>query len=203
MSGAADPNLPVMVVEDGTMPLGANSYVTTAYASAYIAANQHIAPQWEALASWQQNALLMWATKYIDQRATWNGVPTSQYLNEGGNAVNFVAEWPVVPQLNPVVQSLRWPRYGVYDIDTTPIQSNVVPRQVQEATVEMARYNIGVDLSMWRPQDGLTEIRADVVTIKFDSNYTLPSVPDHISFIIRGIGTISSGRTFGAKIRRN
>lgn len=206
MSGTTSPpdttNLPAMVVEDGSIVAGANSYATLAYANAYMAANIHGNPQWLALTQLEQQALLIWATRYLDQRATWNGITATAYLyREGG--VNVIDRWAVhtiPPNFTP--QVLRWPRFGVWDIDNNPIWFNQMPKQLLDATCEMARYLIAQDRSLERPQDGLTELKVDVLSIKFLPDYELPQVPDQISFMIRGLGSISSGRTYGAKIRR-
>jgi hypothetical protein len=66
----------------------------------------------------------------------------------------------------------------------------------------MARYLITQDRSLERPQDGLKELKLDTMTLIFRDNYVLPIVPSEISYIIRGIGTISSGTTNFSKVRR-
>lgn len=201
MSGSL-PDLPELVVEDGSMPAGANSYVTLDYMNAYISGNFHAAPAWFALDTPTQTSLLIMATRYLDQRATWNGVTTASY-DALEDSTNYIETWAVLPSPNTEpTQSLRWPRTGVFDIDGNCIPGNVIPKQLMDATCEMARYMIAQDRSIERPQDGLSELKVDVVTLRFAPNYTLPEVPDQISFMIRGLGTISSGRTYGARIRR-
>ena len=190
------------VVEDGTMVPNANSYVTVEDATDYLSANIHASPAWVALTLSDQQALLIWATRYLDSRATWNGIPTSDFL-ANPTSFNVVGTWAVFPSPGdiPPQQALRWPRAGARDCDGVPIASNTIPRQLKAATAEMARYLIATDRSLERPQDGLTELKVDVITIKF-REYELPIVPNEISYILRGLGTISSGRTNFSKITR-
>lgn len=189
------------IVEDGTLVPNSNSYIDVAGATDYLAANIHVSASWAALTLDVQQYLLAWASRYLDQRATWNGTPASQFLGNP-DVTNLVATWavPAIPDVQ-TQQSMRWPRSGVRDVDGTPIPSNVIPRQLQEATAEMARYLIQNDRSLERPQDGLVELKVADIMIKF-RDYELPIVPSEISYILRGLGTISSGRTNFSKISR-
>jgi hypothetical protein len=191
------------IVEDGTIVPNANSYVAVQTACDYLDENIHVGPQWEALTLDSQQKLLAWATRYLDHRAIWDGIPTADYL-ASPVACNVVSTWAAYsPLLNTTSpQALRWPRANVYDIDGRLIGMNEIPLQLIQATCEMARYLIDVDRSVERPQDGLLELKIDVVTMKFAPDYTLPNVPADISFILRGLGSISSGRTNFSKIRR-
>lgn len=171
------------VVEDGSQVSGANSYTSVAEATTYLAANIHASAAWVALITSDKELLLEWASRYLDQRARWNGTPTSQATS------------------NPVQQAMRWPRSGVKDVDGNVIASDTIPKALKDAVAEMARYLIADDRSVERPQDFLTELRAADVTLKF-KDAVLAIVPSEVSFIIRGLGTISSGRFSFAKITR-
>lgn len=164
------------LVEDGTGLTGATSYASVAEADAYLAQNIHVLPTWRTLPSTTKQALLAWASRYLDQRANWYGTRTK--ANSG----------------------LRWPRTGVRDLDGNAIGSTVVPREVKAATIEMARYLIAEDRSDDRGQDALKELQVDVIKLVFDNSYRLPEVPNEIQFILRGLGTISAGRPTHAKI---
>jgi len=48
----------------------------------------------------------------------------------------------------------------------------------------------------------LKEMKIDVITLVFKQDYTLPIVPAEISYILKNLGTIGSGRTNFAKITR-
>ena len=196
-------------VEDGSIvygPPASNSYVTVQYADDYLLQNHFVGPMWSSLSISDKQLLLAWATRYLDQRASWNGQTANSFLANPGNAnvvggfviyPNAYEEFPVLPQ-----QPLRWPRAGVFDIDGNPIPYNVIPIQLQNAVCEMARYLLVSDRSVERPQDGLNELKVDVITLTFKSDYILPIVPSEIGLMIRGLGTISSGYTNFAKIKK-
>jgi hypothetical protein len=320
-----------LVVEDGSMVAGANSYVTVQEADDYIIQNFHAWPAWNALNLPTKQQLLAWACRYVDQRATWYGEQTSSAWALGLRFSPPIANWIIPPgplpgfggplppiatlQVNagpanirmisaspssgvmvpgqsiivtilfnttvvvaggtpsltlndggvanytsgsgttalaftyivgaedyttslapassnalnlngatikdlggnnaslttpsvfggstwPWLQSMRWPRLGVFDVDNNPIPPNVIPYQLKQACMEMARYLIAQDRSLERPQDGLKELKVDVITLVFQPGYTLPIVPGEIGYIIRNLGTIGSGRTNFAKIVR-
>lgn len=167
------------VVEDGTGLPDANSYVTVEEADDYLIQNIHVFPTWDALDDEDKKYLLSWSSTYLDQKARWNGVKT--YPNSG----------------------LRWPRTGVYDKDGFPIPSDVIPEQLKQATIEMARYLMQTDRSQDRSQDGLKEVQVDVIRLVFNENYRLPEIPNEINFILQGLGSVSGGQMAFAKIIRS
>ena len=138
------------VVEDGTIVTGANSYVTVAYADSYLIQNHFVWPVWDSLDTAQKELLLAWASRYLDQRATWNGQTSSTWLANPGivNTVGGFVTYPASYEEYPVIppQPMRWPRAGVFDIDNNPIPFNVIPLQLMNAVCEMAR-NFDHDLS--------------------------------------------------------
>lgn len=189
------------IVEDGTMVANSNSYTTVAYCDTYLMANSFMYPLWQALDLLQQQLVLVWASRYIDQRATWNGRMRSEAM-QFGDETNLVATWASPPEFSPVPQqSMRWPRVNVRDIDGNVIAYDTIPYQLQDAVCEMARYLFQYDRSLERPQDFLTELKAGDVTLKF-RDAVLAIVPSEVSYIIRGLGTVASGRTNFSKIRK-
>lgn len=165
-------------VEDGTGLPDANSYLTVAEANGFIATNILAFAAWDALDEPSKEAVLIYASRYLDNRTDWRGqksVPTS---------------------------GLRWPRMGVSDRDGIPIEDDEVPVEVKQATAELARFLAQNDLAASRPQDGLKQVTADVVTLIFNENYRLPKMPSEVAWILSGLGTVTGGgRGFG-KIRR-
>lgn len=178
-----------------------NSYLTVDEADTYIQANIHAYSTWQALDTLTRQQLLVWACRHLDQRATWNGVQTSSWL-QNPVLTNFVAQWavPAVSQSVPN-QSMRWPRANVCDQDNNPIPSNVIPSQLKEACAEMARYLINDDRSLERPQDFLTELKAADLTLKFRDS-VLAIIPSEVAYILRGLGYVSSGRVNFSKIHK-
>jgi hypothetical protein len=158
-----------VVVEDGTVVEDANSYIDVAFAEAYLEANIHVFPTWEDLDDDSKAALVVWATRYLDQRAAWKGYKTTE------------------------TSALRWPRTGVYNRDGILIDPNEIPEQLKQATAEMARYLISSDRSIERGTDGLTRLKVDVIELEFDKNYRFPEVPNEINILLAGLGTINGG----------
>ena len=195
------PNSFTFIVEDGSMVPNSNSYLTVEEADIYISQNFHAYPTWQALDLLTKQQLLAWACRYLDQRATWNGVLSSIWLSDP-SGTNYVASW-AVPNSNyqTFKQSMRWPRANTQDIDGFKIPSNIIPQALKDACAEMARYLITSDRSLERPQDFLTELKAGDVTLRFRDS-VLAIVPSEVSYIIRGLGYVSSGRTNFSKIRK-
>ncbi len=166
------------IVETGQGIPFSNSYVTVEEADDYLAANIHANPAWTLLDDEDKEAMLVWASRYLDQRAIWNGSPTAQG------------------------QSMRWPRTGVYDADGFYIDDHTIPQQLKSAVIEMARYLIGTDLSSPQGSDGLSKLKVDVIELTFNGNQKLSEVPSSIALILTGLGTIKSGLGGHAKILR-
>lgn len=169
----------VLIVEDGTIVPNANSFVTVAEADEYLQANIHVWPVWSDLSEESKEALLIWATRYLDQRAIWKGRKTNN------------------------TSALRWPRTGVKDADGEWIGDFTIPPQLKQATIEMARYLIESDRSTDRPQDGLSRLKVDVIELVFNQDYRLPEVPNEINMILSGLGLIKTGQGGYARINRS
>lgn len=166
------------LVEDGTGVPGANSYVSIADADNLLQTNIHASSEWMALSLANKQALLMNASRYLDDRTRWNGTRVSE------------------------TSGLRWPRTGVSDRDGFLIPANTIPTQLRFATAEMARFNMAEDRTVERSQDAISRLKADVVELEFVEGYRLPKVPEHMRYLLLGLGTIAgSGVTFGKVIR--
>ena len=178
------------VVEDGTgTNAAANSYVSVAEADDLITANIHVNSRWIALSEPDRQRLLVWASRYIDTQTKWRGEKTvTGTINATGVRTG---ESP-----------LDWPRTGVCDRNNVLIGPNQIPSQLKLATAEMARYLIDSDRSVERDQDGLERVKADVVEIEFLPGYRLPQVPNHMQYLIDGLGAISGGTFRFAKAVR-
>lgn len=157
------------VVEDGTGIPNATSYVSVEDADDIITMNIHASTAWMALDDSVKERLLAWASRYLDERARWFGRKTHE------------------------LSGLRWPRTGVTERDGLVLSENIVPRQLKIATAEMARYLIEEDRSTERSQDSLVRLKADVIELEFSEGYRLPHVPSHMTYLIKGLGTISTG----------
>ena len=162
-------------VEDGAGLSNATSYVSVEDADDILIMNIHAAPAWMALSLDVKQRLLSWASRYLDERARWFGRKTVE------------------------TAALRFPRSGVRDRDGIHIDANEIPRQLRVATAEMARYLIDADRTVERDQDALISLKADVVEMEFVEGYRLPKVPEHVGYLLQGLGSIGAG--FKAVIR--
>lgn len=166
------------IVEDGTGVPGANSYVTVGEADDYLSANIFVGPAWDLLDTETKEKLLIWASRYLDQHAIWRGYPT----------------YPSA--------ALGWPRSYVRTCAGVPVSAYVIPLQIKQATMEMARYLMVGDRSAPRAQDGIEEIKVDVIEIKFDSSYVLTKVPDELNWMLDCLGTLRGGTGGFGRIKR-
>lgn len=164
-------------VETGDIVPGANSYVTVEEADDYLAANIHVGPVWTAQTTETKERLLVWASRFLDQRAAWNG------------------------KVIAADQPMRWPRSGVKNSDDIAIAPDSIPRQLKEAVVEMARYLIE-DRAAQSSQDSLKKLKVDVIEFEFREGATIPEIPGEISNLLAGLGSLLSGPRNFAKIRR-
>lgn len=157
------------VVENGSGNPAATSYLSIEEANDILALNIHITAEWAALVDADKERLLAWASRYLDERTRWFG----HRVNEASG--------------------LRWPRVGVIDRDGLLIASTVIPQQLKVAVAEMARFLMVADRSAERDQDGLARLKADVIELEFREGYKLPKVPEHMQFILAGLGAVSTG----------
>lgn len=178
------------VVETGSgADSTANSYVSVSEADDIITANIHADPSWTALTQDQRERLLVFATKYLDDRTNWQGYKT---------VTGAVGSDGVTTGASP----LRWPRTGVCNRDGVLIGSKEIPIQLKAATAEVARYMVAQDRTVERDQDGLVRVKADVVEIEFLEGYRLPEVPNNVQYLLAGLGYIAGGGvTFSPAIR--
>lgn len=111
----------MLIVEDGSIVTGAESYCTVDYADTYHENRGNTA--WAALTTAQKEAALRLATDYMLQmfRARWQGYRVTD------------------------TQSLDWPRYNVI-VDGYYVDSDIVPDIVQRACAEFALRASGGDL---------------------------------------------------------
>lgn len=167
------------IVEDGSGIPGANSYVTVEEADDYLVQNIHVSEAWAALDQTNKEYLLSWASRYLDQHARWNGYQTYPTL------------------------TLKWPRMYVRDPNGCGfLDPHAIPVQIKQATMELARHLMQDDLSAPRGQDGLKEVKVDVIEIVFNSDYRLPKVPPELQWLLDGLGALKGGSSAYVKIRR-
>jgi hypothetical protein len=174
----------MLIVEDGTIVPNANSYVTVLELDNYMSVRPTTA-EWEDLDTSDKEAYLRWATRLLDQRATFYGHKTD------------------------TTSALRWPRIGVTDRDKAPVPYDIVPRPIKDAVIEIAYYMFsqGVDPSVpLSPGGEIQRVKLAVIEIEYTEgtqSNTLNYFPVGINDILRGLGTIQmgNGSRFGRILR--
>lgn len=156
-------------VETGTADPDANSYVDLTDANDY-AETTDFEAAWTALTDEEKQDLLIRSSRYIDRIVQWNGQRVDQ---DSG---------------------LRWPRAGVYDEDGFEISSDEIPGLLKDSVVETALYFAnGTDWTQPTGTEGFTQIEVDVINLKFDKEYTRPSLPNFIVDMLSPLGTVNRG----------
>jgi len=138
-----------LVVEDGTVVAGANSYVSQADATAYHADRNNT--DWAALTSTQKDAALIKATQYVDN--------------------TFRRKW--IGSLYDLNQPLCWPRTYYSQQETLILSASAqvipaVPKQLKDAVCEAALLSLSTDL--FTPiQRGVSSERVGEIAITYSS----------------------------------
>jgi hypothetical protein len=125
----------VLIKEDGTAKVDANSYASAVDGDAYHEGHLY-ATAWTAATLANKEAALVFATRLIESQYLFGGLKTTE------------------------AQALQWPREGCRDLDAGRwsgglVKGNVVPKAVIEATCEMARELLIADRTSAPPGEGL------------------------------------------------
>lgn len=155
-----------LILEDGSGVPNSNSYADVAFADAYFARHPFYGDTWAAIATvTEKENLLIFASAWIDNNFDWRGSKTLD-----GN-------------------SMRWPRVGARDRDLLPIANNVIPEQLREAVCEMACYLLRGDweAATTSQAQGISELKIDVIELKFDGSIKIPAAPPAVPRLLRGL----------------
>lgn len=149
-----------------------DSYTTVAAADAYHATTLN-ATVWDAADTATKEKGLKMATRLFDQRIDWVG---SKFED---------------------AQALRWPRSGVTDLDGYSVGTDEIPTAITEATAEFAKRLIDTDTTGQAEGKGVASLKAGSVALTFDKTDTADVLPDIVSEMLRGWGTIHARSKFG------
>lgn len=114
-----------LVVEDGSIVAGAESYVSVADADTYWTARGNT--DWTGLTTAQKEQHLRIATARLDKRYRWLGTHT-----------------------NETTQVLEWPRYLIEDHRGRWYDSDEIPQPLKDAVCELANQNRIASLDVTR-----------------------------------------------------
>lgn len=148
----------------------ANSYISVVEADTYFEGHLY-ASQWASATTDTKSAALVYATRTLDNKITWNGSKVDQVY---GN------------------QALQWPRASAYTQDGIYVPSDIIPVEVKNATAELALNLIKNDLLNQDTGDtlGITEIKVDVINLKFDSSIKKAVIPKDVIDNLNGLGIV-------------
>jgi len=125
----------VLIKEDGSGVVGANAYATAADCDAYFEGHLY-ASAWSAATTGNKEAALVFATRLIDAEYQFHGYSAN------------------------ATQALSWPRQRCPDPDAERgedgfLASDAVPKELVQATCEMARELLIADRTTAPPGEGL------------------------------------------------
>jgi hypothetical protein len=165
----------------------ANSYCSVQESIDYHARRYHTTETWTDVSSTDKTSLLVWATSLIDQLFKWDG--------------------------NKVLQSqaLQCPRYGLYDINSWPIDMVTKPAWIADATAEyayrlyqsdlVAQYDSDQSSAGSSDLEGFKEITVGPITLKSsigesskELNSITTMIPTSVLLILKPYGTIFTSR---------
>ncbi len=158
-----------LTVEDGTGVVTANAYATVDEVDDILSVNIHT--QWSLLDNTAKEALIIWATRILDERVKWNGKKT----------------FPT--------SGLAWPRTGVKDKEGFLLEDDEVPSQVKIATAVLADHLMAGNPEATDSGTGnITKLKVDVIELNFDARLLVARYPAELRFILAGLGTLSMGK---------
>lgn len=161
----------------------ANSYLTLAEATAYYE-GRLTSVAWDNAAD--QEALLVMATRTIN--GYFLGRRTAIMVEGNVPAYRVGARWTGAPADG--VQSLAWPRAGMYNGNGYAIAGTAIPRELKDATAELAIQTAGgnTTLDIASSVKGITSIKAGGVAIGFggqnSQTVTSKPLPDAVLMLI-------------------
>ena len=158
-----------LIVEDGTLPAGANSFASVADADAYHAAR--LTAAWtDELAKAQKEAALIRSSDWLNRKVMWNGRKASRS------------------------QRMAWPRAGVSTQDG-PVPSDEVPAEVVEACCELAGFFVEQDYLAPLDRGGdIASLSVDVISIAYNGTAPAETVFPSLSGLLAGLGTVCTAR---------
>lgn len=160
-----------IIVEDGSRPAGANSYVDPAGAVATAYFEGHLRPTaWTAATTGMRETAVAQATRILDTMVDWKGVVVDSD------------------------QELAWPRAGIVRPDKTVQPLDAVPKAIAHATLELALALLTSDRTTDTAQTApVTKLGVGkgAVELEFGADPTknLPVIPDIVAAMLRPWGT--------------
>ena len=156
-----------------------NTYSTLAQAQTYHLAHSH-GDDWEAAQDPARNRALAHATALIDQHFTFTG---------------GVAD---------TGQRLSWPRVGMVDRNQVTITRDELPRDLIDATAELARGLLQSDRTAdsAAETEGIEMLKAGPVELRFKGNVGPKPIPDAVWYLLEQWGSEISRQAIAVPLVR-
>jgi hypothetical protein len=165
----------ILILEDGTGLSNSNSYVDLAYADAYFSNHPFYADAWANITDEDiRTALLISASGFLDAHFDFTGYRAT------------------------TTQAMDWPRVYAQDKDGFVIPNYTIPGNLKKATCEQAFVLSKGDPGAPLPGVGLTELKIDVIDLKFDKAVRTPLVNGNVIALLRGMAEF----VFARRIRK-
>lgn len=168
----------LLVIEDGSVVAGANSYFSIAQANAILALEPIDTTAWNALSATKQAVYIIAATRWIDDRIVWTGDRKTDPRVRNWRDDAF----PKVP-----LQPRAWPRRGAFDRERRRISEVIVPEEVRRATALIANYLLTSN-GEEDDQAGIRRFRADTFEMEYQQGWYKSPCPSWLKFVLFGLG---------------
>ena len=158
------------IVETGAGDPYANSYVSLEYARSYFVGRRLHSSAWTAATTENKLIALKQASFALDNEFIWKGTPLTE------------------------TQALGWPRTGALDRYKVERGTASVPREVKDATCELAMYLLAEDRLVGASGVGLKRLRVDVIELEFDKSQAPETFPAFVARMLNGLSEPVRGR---------
>lgn len=168
----------VIIKEDGTGKVDANSYASAADGDTYHAGHLY-ATAWVGASAANKDAALVMATRLIDGQFQFAGWKAS------------------------ATQALQWPRVSCLDPDgTEDLPADAVPKAVIEATCELARELLMADRTAAPAGEGLKYENTGTTQKGYDKSDTPPIIPRVVQAHLAKYGALLKSRSGAVRLVR-
>lgn len=164
-----------LIVEDGSGVVGANSYVSRPYSDDYFENHPFYSDNWNEIEVYKKEGLLVAASQQLDVLFNWYGFRT---YNQ---------------------QELSWPRQRVwYGPIRDYVSYSTIPKQVKQATCEMAYFMSKGDVFAPSSSASLDSLKIDVIELNFSNSTNRAPVAPAALALLNGLGDYA----FGGRVRK-
>ena len=168
----------VLIKEDGSGLVNANSYANAADGDAYHAGHLY-AVKWTGATTATKETALVMATRLIDAYFTFRGIKSV------------------------TAQALRWPRFGCPDVETGgDFVSTAIPAELVAATCELARELITIDRTAAPAGEGIAKTWLSSTGTTYDKSDRRPVIPRHVVRMLDRLGSVEEERSGSARLIR-